>query len=197
MFSTTTMASSTTRPTESTMARMVSRFRLKPKAIITRPAPISDTGIATSGTMAVRIEPRNRNTTTATMSTVSTSVLEISLSAERMNMVPSQTSFMSMSAGSVGRMRSISERSAAATSISFEPGSGHTPRYTACWSLYLAIMDASSAPSSTRATSLRRTMAPSRSLTMRFWNSSAARRSVLASRLICTRLPLVWPTAAR
>ena len=36
MFSTTTMASSTTRPTDSTMARMVSRFRLKPKAIITR-----------------------------------------------------------------------------------------------------------------------------------------------------------------
>ena len=42
-----------------------------------------------------------------------------------------------------------------------------------------------------------RTIAPFRSATIRFLNSSAERRSVLASRLTCTRLPLVWPTAAR
>src|SRR5207248_6304474 len=34
-FSTTTMASSTTNPTDSTIARMVRRFRLKPKAYMT------------------------------------------------------------------------------------------------------------------------------------------------------------------
>ena len=52
-------------------------------------------------------------------------------------------------------------------------------------------------PSSTWATSLSRTIAPPRSATIRFSNSSAERRSVFASRLICTRLPLVRPTAAR
>jgi hypothetical protein len=128
MFSTTTIASSTTSPTESTIARIVSRLRLKPNASITIAAPTRDTGIATSGTSAVRIDPRNRNTTTATMSTVSASVFEISLSASRMNIVPSHTRRISTSLGSVGRMRSISARSALATSISFEPGSGQTPR---------------------------------------------------------------------
>jgi len=45
-----------------------------------------------------------------------------------MNIVPSQTSVISTSAGNVGRIRSISSRSRPATSISFEPGIGHTPR---------------------------------------------------------------------
>ena len=109
-FSTTTIASSTTRPTDSTMARIVSRFRLKPKASITIAAPTSETGIATSGTSAVRIEPMNRNTTRPTIRIVSTSVLVISFSASRMNTVPSHTRRISMSSGSVGRMRSISSR---------------------------------------------------------------------------------------
>ena len=88
-FSTTTIASSTTRPTDSTIARMVSRFRLKPAANITIAAPIRETGMATSGTSAVRTEPMNRNTTRATIRIVSPSVLVISFSASRMNVVPS------------------------------------------------------------------------------------------------------------
>ncbi len=127
-FSTTTIASSTTRPTDSTIARIVSRFRLKPKAYITIAAPSSDTGMATSGTSAVRIDPMNRNTARPTISIVSTSVLEISSRAFRMNIVPSHTRRISMSFGSVGRSRSISFRSADATSISLAPTSGHTPR---------------------------------------------------------------------
>ena len=67
-FSTTTIASSTTRPTDSTIARMVSRFKLKPSANMTIAAPMSETGIATSGTSAVRIEPMNRNTAKPTIS---------------------------------------------------------------------------------------------------------------------------------
>ena len=46
------------------MARMVRRFRLKPNAYMTIAAPISEIGMATSGTSAVRTEPRNRKTTT-------------------------------------------------------------------------------------------------------------------------------------
>ena len=83
------MASSTTRPTDSTMASIVSRFRLNPKAYITRPAPTSETGIASSGTRAVRTEPMNRNTTRPTIRIVSPSVLVISFSASSMNTVPS------------------------------------------------------------------------------------------------------------
>ncbi len=127
-FSTTTMASSTTRPTDRTMARMVRRFRLKPKASITRAAPISETGMARRGTSAVRTEPMKRNTARPTIMMVSPRVLVISARASRMNIVPSHTRRMSMSLGRVGRMRSISSRSRRATSISLEPTSGQMPR---------------------------------------------------------------------
>ena len=86
-FSTTTMASSTTRPTESTIARMVSRLRLKPKAYMKIAAPIRETGIATSGTSAVRTEPMKRKTTKPTIRMVSPRVLVISVSASSMNTV--------------------------------------------------------------------------------------------------------------
>ena len=88
-FSTTTIASSTTKPTASTMARIVSRFKLKPAAYITIAAPTSESGIATSGTSAVRIEPKNRNTTRPTIRTVSIRVFVISSSASSMKTVAS------------------------------------------------------------------------------------------------------------
>src|SRR5438309_768019 len=65
---------------------------------------------------------------------------------------------MSMSPGSVGRIRAISAWSRLATSISLLPGSGQTPMYTASLSLNLVMKSASSAPSSTRATSDSRTI---------------------------------------
>ena len=196
-FSTTTMASSTTRPTDSTIARMVSRFRLNPNASMTMAAPMSDTGIATSGTSAVRTEPMNRNTTMRDDQHRLDSVLVISVSACVMNIVPSQTRRMSMSCGSVGRMRSISSRSACATSISFEPGSGQMPRYTACLSLYFAIIAGlfgAELDARDVAQPHDRAVAIGDDQVLEFL---AARRSVFASRLTCTRLPLVWPTAAR
>ena len=88
-FSTTTIASSTTRPTDSTMASIVKRLRLKPNASITIAAPTSETGIATSGTSAVRTEPMNRKTTSPTIVIVSPSVFVISFSASSMNTVAS------------------------------------------------------------------------------------------------------------
>jgi hypothetical protein len=122
------MASSTTRPTERTIASKVRRFRLNPKASMKSAAPISETGIATRGTSAVRTEPRKRNTTRPTIEIVSISVFEISSSAPRMNMVPSQTRRMSMSWGRFGAMRVISSRKRAATSSSFAPTRGQMPR---------------------------------------------------------------------
>ena len=120
-FSTTTIASSTTRPTDSTIARIVSRFRLKPNASMTIAAPTSETGIATSGTSAVRTEPMNRNTTRPTIRIVSMSVLVISF--ERVlheHRRRRRRGACRCPSGSVGRMRSISSRRRCATSISFD-----------------------------------------------------------------------------
>src|SRR6266436_5915902 len=52
-FSTTTMASSTTNPTESTIASSVSKFSEKPNTCMRNNAPISEIGIATTGTTTV------------------------------------------------------------------------------------------------------------------------------------------------
>ena len=80
-FSTTTIASSTTNPTESTMASKVSRLMVKPNTCIKNTAPTSETGIATRGMRTVRMDPRNKKMTTITMRIVSVRVLVTSLTA--------------------------------------------------------------------------------------------------------------------
>ncbi len=67
MFSTTTMASSTTRPIASTKASKVSRFRLKPIASMNMATPISESGMVTTGITTERTEPRNRKITRITI----------------------------------------------------------------------------------------------------------------------------------
>ena len=49
---------------------------MNPNTCIRNTAPISETGIATSGTSTDRSEPRNRKMTMATMTSVTTSVLD-------------------------------------------------------------------------------------------------------------------------
>ena len=83
-FSTTTMASSTTRPTERTMASSVSRLMVNPNTCTRKMPPMSETGMATTGTRAERKEPRKRKMTTMTMSSVSRRVLTTSRMALRM-----------------------------------------------------------------------------------------------------------------
>lgn len=89
MFSTTTMASSTTRPIASTIASSVRRLIEKPIASIAVQTPISDNGIVTTGMMTERNEARNRKITTITMPTASISVFSTSSIDERMNLVES------------------------------------------------------------------------------------------------------------
>src|SRR5215470_6742268 len=55
-----TIASSTTRPTESTMASSVKRLMVKPATSIRKTAPTSETGMATTGISTERNEPRNK-----------------------------------------------------------------------------------------------------------------------------------------
>ncbi|MNR65472.1 hypothetical protein D3C85_1885200 [compost metagenome] len=59
-FSTTTIASSTTRPMARTRASNVSRFRLKPNICINIAAPSIDSGMVTTGMSTVRKVPRHR-----------------------------------------------------------------------------------------------------------------------------------------
>ena len=83
-FSTMTMASSTTRPTDSTMASTVRRLKEKPIKAMAATAPSSEIGMVTKGTSAVRTEPISTTTTKPTNSTVSARVVKISANALRM-----------------------------------------------------------------------------------------------------------------
>ncbi len=83
-FSTTTIASSTTNPTESTIASSVSKLRVNPNDCIKNNAPISEIGIATTGTTTERNDPRKMKITTITIRSVSINVLTTSLIASLM-----------------------------------------------------------------------------------------------------------------
>ncbi len=89
MFSTITIASSTTRPTDSTIASSVSRLIVNPAASIRKTAPTSEIGIATIGMSTDRSDPRKRKITTMTMMSVSESVVSTSLIASSMYAVAS------------------------------------------------------------------------------------------------------------
>ena len=77
-FSTITIASSTTSPTDSTTASSVRRLSEKPKLCIRNTPPISESGMAASGISTERTEPRNRKMTIETMSSVSDRVFSTS-----------------------------------------------------------------------------------------------------------------------
>ena len=89
MFSTTTMASSTTRPIASTIASSVRRLKLNPSISIRVQTPIIDSGIVTTGMITERNEARNRKITTITMITASPSVFSTSSIDDWMNLVES------------------------------------------------------------------------------------------------------------
>ena len=77
-FSTTMMASSTTRPIASTSASNVSRLIENPSISMMPKVPTSDSGMATMGIKTERGEPKNAKITTMTMTSASTSVVATS-----------------------------------------------------------------------------------------------------------------------
>ena len=83
MFSTMTMASSTTMPTHKTMASSVSKLTVKPASCMRKNAPMMDSGMAATGTSTARSDPMKRKITTTTMSSVSAKVFRTSLIASR------------------------------------------------------------------------------------------------------------------
>ncbi len=74
-FSSTTIASSTTRPTASTTPSSVSTLIEKPRTYRKKNAPTSDTGMVTNGISVERTERRKRKITSTTSSTASPSTL--------------------------------------------------------------------------------------------------------------------------
>ena len=75
MFSTTTMASSTTMPMASTRPNSDRLFSEKPSSAMTAKVPISDTGTSIIGSSVARQSCRNTSTTTKTRTNASKSVL--------------------------------------------------------------------------------------------------------------------------
>ncbi len=75
------IASSTTSPMASTIAKSDSRLIENPSTSIIMKAPIRDSGMATMGINTLRSEPRNANTTSITITRVCMMVLSTSLIA--------------------------------------------------------------------------------------------------------------------
>ena len=86
-FSTTTMASSTTRPMASTMASRVMRLMEKPQTLISMITPIMESGMVIIGITTARKEPINRVITTSTIIAASTMVWITSCIDSSMEMV--------------------------------------------------------------------------------------------------------------
>ena len=89
MFSSTTMASSTTMPIARTRPKSVRLLRLKPIAAITANVPIKETGTSIMGRIIALQSWRKMRTTIPTRMTASLSVLKTSLTDSRMNGVVS------------------------------------------------------------------------------------------------------------
>ena len=83
MFSSMTMASSTTKPTDSVSASSVMLLMEKPKAYIAAQVPISDTGTASAGMMVAETFRRNRKITMITSEMAIASVACTSETAAR------------------------------------------------------------------------------------------------------------------
>ena len=84
IFSSTTMASSTTKPVEMVSAISDRLSRLKPSRYIAPKVPITETGTATIGISVARALRRNSQTTSVTSATAISSVISVSASEARM-----------------------------------------------------------------------------------------------------------------
>ena len=99
MFSSMTMASSTTRPMASTMASRVRVLMVKPISDIRAKAPISDTGMVTNGISVARNERRKMKMIRMTSATASQMVVKTLSMDSRMNCELSLATVMFMPSG--------------------------------------------------------------------------------------------------
>ena len=121
--STTTIASSTTRPMASTRPKRESVFTENPKAGKRMKVPMSDTGTARSGISVGRQPCRNTNTTRMTSSSACQSVFEISRIPSDTACVVSRPIAYSRPCGKLLLILSIAFLTPLAQSRALEPGS--------------------------------------------------------------------------
>src|SRR6202046_4191496 len=110
MFSSTTMASSTTNPVEIVNAISDRLLRLKPKRYITPKEPMIEVGTATLGIAAARTLRKKANTTRITRKTAVTNVVSVSVSDCLMVFDRSTATVRSTSPGSEAIKRGNSAR---------------------------------------------------------------------------------------
>ena len=158
---------------------------------------MSETGIATTGMITPRTEPRKRKMTRMTMSSVSVRVLSTSSIAVWMYSDESYGTPMLIPAGNCARISGISARTRFMTSSVFAVGSTKTPMNTAFWPLKLTSWSYVSAPRTTSAMSPRRTRSLPFCFTTSCLNSPTVCRLVFATRLTEVIVPFVVPSAAR
>ena len=157
IFSTTTMASSTTKPVATVSAineRLSSR---NPARYMIASVPSSDTTTATAGIVVAFQLRRNRLTTSTTSSVATSSVTSTSLSEARIVVVRSVAICSLMSAGRSACNEGIWAFSASTTATILAPGWRLIRIGTACLPLTSPIVRTSSGPSTTAAMSLSRT----------------------------------------
>ena len=98
VFSSTTIASSTTKPVATVSAIRLRLLSEKPSRNITPKVPSSETTVATAGMMVARTLRRNRPTTSTTSAIEISSVISISCSEARIELVLSDATSSSTSA---------------------------------------------------------------------------------------------------
>ncbi|SAD05598.1 Uncharacterised protein [Enterobacter cloacae] len=160
MFSSTTMASSTTKPVAIVRAISDRLLRLNPHRYMAAKVPISETGTATAGISVARPERRNRKTTRITSATEITSVCSTSSSEARMVGERSWAICRSIAAGMVSCRSGRRARMLFTVSIMLASGSLRIISKIAGLALVIPALRTSCTESVTLATSLNRTAAP-------------------------------------
>ena len=127
VFSTTTMASSTTIPMANISPNSVRVFSEKPSRLITANVPISDTGMTNVGTRAARQFCKNSIITNSTSTKASIRVLYTSFTDSFTNVVVSSVMFQSTLAGKYLDSSSILALQRSATASALLPGDWYIP----------------------------------------------------------------------
>ncbi len=123
VFSSTTMASSTTKPVATVSAIRLRLLSEKPRRYITPKVASSDATVATAGTIVARARRKNTPTTNTTSATEIISVTSTSCSDARMEAVRSEATCTVMSCGSCARRSGSSLRTPSTVSMMLAPAS--------------------------------------------------------------------------
>ena len=159
VFSSTTMASSTTKPVATVSAIKLRLLRLKFNRYITPKVPSSDTTVATAGIRVARAL-RKKSPTTSTTSTIEIiNVISTSRSDARIELVLSEATSTLMSCGNWARNSGSSARTPSTVSMMLAPGSRVISTTMAGCPLKSPSVRRFSTPSTTVATSDSRTAA--------------------------------------